>query len=93
MKHSDVDTIIRIAAKGDGVTGDGRHVSLTAPGDRIDADGAIDFGAHHATPPCAHFPACGGCQLQHLDEESYARFVTERVTGALSGQSLRRRMT
>lgn len=88
MRDSDVDTIIRIAARGDGVTGDGRHVPLTAPGDRIDADGAIHFGAHHATPPCAHFPACGGCQLQHLDEESYARFVTERVTGALSGQGV-----
>lgn len=81
--------ILRVAAKGDGVTADGRHVPLAAPGDRITADGGIERGPHHADPPCLHFPACGGCQLQHLDEESYAAFVTARVTGALAGQGVK----
>ena len=89
MTGSDLETIIRVAAKGDGVTGDGRHVPLTAPGDRVEADGTVHWGAHHVAPPCVHFPACGGCQLQHLDEESYADFVTGRVTGALAGQGVR----
>lgn len=84
----DTNSIIRIAAKGDGVTGDGRHLPLTAPGDWIDADGAVHFGVHHNTPPCAHFPACGGCQLQHLDDASYTDFVIGRVTGALAGQGV-----
>jgi len=88
VSDSDVDSIIRIAAKGDGVTADGRHFPLTAPGDRVDRDGAVHFGVHHATPPCVHFPACGGCRLQHLDEESYADFVTGRVVGALAGQGI-----
>lgn len=81
--------ILRVAAKGDGVTADGRHVPLAAPGDRITADGGVERGPHHADPPCLHFPACGGCQLQHLDEESYAAFVTARVTGALAGQGVK----
>lgn len=80
--------ILRVAAKGDGVTADGRHVPLAAPGDRIAADGGVERGPHHVDPPCLHFPACGGCQLQHLDEESYAAFVTARVTGALAGQGV-----
>ncbi|MCI4589284.1 class I SAM-dependent RNA methyltransferase [Sphingobium sp. BYY-5] len=88
MTDTETDTIIRVAAKGDGVTADGRHFPLTAPGDRIGPDGAVLFGVHHAAPPCDHFPACGGCQLQHLDEVSYADFVTARVTGALAGQGV-----
>lgn len=88
MTDQDKDLIVRIAAKGDGVTGDGRHIPLAAPGDRIDADGGVAFGPHHADPPCAHFPACGGCELQHVDEESYAGFVAMRVTGALAGQGI-----
>lgn len=85
---SETDSIIRIAARGDGVTADGRHFPLTAPGDWVRPDGSVAFGVHHAQPPCIHFPACGGCQLQHLDEESYADFVTARVTGALAGQGV-----
>lgn len=88
MTDYDPDSIIRIAAKGDGITADGRHFPLTAPGDRIGPDGSIVFGVHHVEPPCRHFPACGGCQIQQLDEESYADFVTGRVVGALAGQGL-----
>jgi 23S rRNA (uracil1939-C5)-methyltransferase len=89
VTDSEIDNlIIRVAARGDGVTTDGRHFPLTAPGDRVGADGIVHFGVHHAAPPCDHFPACGGCQLQHLDEESYADFVTARVTGALAGQGV-----
>lgn len=88
MTQSDCNLIIRIAAKGDGVTATGRHVALAAPGDSISADGQLLRGPHHAEPPCAHFPACGGCELQHVDEVSLADFVTSRVTGALAGQGV-----
>lgn len=88
MIQTDPDLIIRIAAKGDGVTADGRHAPLTAPGDRLLTDGSIVAGPHHAVPPCVHFPSCGGCELQHLDEPSYADFVAARVTGALTGQGI-----
>ncbi|WP_420145918.1 class I SAM-dependent RNA methyltransferase [Sphingobium sp.] len=89
MTDTDTDIIIRIAAKGDGVTADGRHFPLTAPGDRVAPDGSIVFGVHHVVePPCRHFPSCGGCQIQQLDDDSYADFVTGRVVGALTGQGL-----
>lgn len=82
------ETIVRIAAKGDGVTDAGRHIALAAPGDTVDATGTLTPGPHHRVPPCRHFPACGGCQLQHLDDASYAEFVRDRVVGALAGQGL-----
>ena len=85
---SDGETILRVAARGEGVTESGRHAAFAAPGDLLRTDGLVVAGPHHATPPCRHFPECGGCQLQHLDDESYGRFVVERIIGALAGQGL-----
>ncbi len=80
--------VLRLAAKGDGVTEDGRHVALTAPGDEVAIDAEITPGPHHVTPPCRHFPKCGGCQLQHVDDATYAEFLIDRVIGALASQKL-----
>ncbi|MCW2350689.1 class I SAM-dependent RNA methyltransferase [Sphingobium sp. B12D2B] len=88
MTSPDPDLIVRIAARGDGVTADGRHVALSAPGDRLRADGSIEAGPHHVTPPCRHFPQCGGCQLQHLSDDALTDYVGDRVAGALAGQGL-----
>ncbi len=82
------DLIVRVAARGEGVTADGRHAAFAAPGDTLTADNTVHPGPHHQTPPCHHFPNCGGCQLQHLDDESYAAFLTDRITGALAAQGL-----
>jgi 23S rRNA (uracil1939-C5)-methyltransferase len=82
------EEIVRVAAKGDGVTASGRHVPLAAPGDRLLADGSLQPGPHRAPPPCRHFGRCGGCQLQHLDEEALAGFVHDRVLNAAEGQGL-----
>ena len=85
---STTETIIRIAAKGDGVTASGRHVPGTVTGDQLASDGSIERGPHHVDPPCRHFPQCGGCQLQHADEEALQQFVTARVVDAAAGQGV-----
>lgn len=84
----DAEEIVRVAAKGDGVTASGRHAPLAAPGDILHPDGTLQPGPHHAQPPCRHFGRCGGCQLQHLDEETLAGFVRDRVLYAAVGQGL-----
>ena len=88
MTEIETETILRIAAKGDGVTASGRHVSGSAPGDRVLADGTLEWGPHHVQPACRHFGTCGGCQLQQLDEASLTDFVEARVANASSGQEL-----
>ena len=59
----DPDLILRVAAKGDGVTADGRHVAFSAPLDRLNDDGGLIRGPHHVEAPCQHFQTCGGCSL------------------------------
>ncbi len=82
------EEIIRIAAKGDGITASGRFAWGSAPGDMLEADGSIVPGPHHIAPACRHFGQCGGCQLQQLDEQSLADFVEARVANASAAQAL-----
>jgi 23S rRNA (uracil1939-C5)-methyltransferase len=82
------DPIVRIAARGDGVTASGRHLAFAAPGDLVDAEGTVTPGPHRQLPPCRHFPECGGCQLQHVDDVAYGAYLTERVAGALAQHDL-----
>ena len=82
------EPIVRVAARGDGVTASGRHAALAAPGDGLTADGAVIPGERHHPPRCPHFPRCGGCQLQHLVDADYAVFIAERVANALAAQGI-----
>jgi len=82
------ELIVRIAARGDGVTASGRHVPFGVPGDAVLDDGALAFGPHHQQPPCRHFPECGGCQLQQADDDAYSGFLVSRVETALAQHGL-----
>jgi len=86
VSHS--EPIIRLAAKGDGVTASGRHVAGAVPGDVVDESGHVTPGPHHVAPACRHFGTCGGCQLQHVDDAALADFVKDRVVNAAKGQGL-----
>ena len=82
------ENVVRIAARGDGVTSSGKHVAFGVPGDRLFDDGALEPGPHHQEPPCRHYPECGGCQLQHVDDEAYRGYLISRVETALAQHDL-----
>jgi 23S rRNA (uracil1939-C5)-methyltransferase len=88
MPVSEADSVLRLAARGDGVGESGRFYPMTAPGDRVLESGEIEPGPHRRVPPCRHFPECGGCQLQHIDDEAYAAFLRDRIASALAAQGV-----
>ena len=83
-----MEPVVRIAARGDGVTANGRHLAFAAPGDMVADDGTVAPGPHRQVPPCRHFPECGGCQLQHVDDAAFAAYLVARVEGALAQHGL-----
>ena len=76
--------IERFAARGDGVTADGRFVPGAVPGDRVLPDGSLLRGADHVEDKCRHFGTCGGCQLQHVSDRLIADFARDRVLAPLA---------
>ena len=88
MPVSEAERIVRLAARGDGVAESGRFYPLTAPGDRVLPGGGLDPGPHRQAPPCRHFPECGGCQLQHVDDDAYGAFLRDRIASALAAQGV-----
>lgn len=80
--------IVRIGARGDGIDEAGGFHHGAVPGDHVAEDGTITPGPARAIPVCAHFGSCGGCQLQHVNDDVYARYVEDRIATALQAQDI-----
>lgn len=47
-------------------------------------DGVITPSAQRIVPPCTYYDACGGCQLQHLNDNAYQQFKMDRIATVLA---------
>ncbi|AEI37027.1 MAG: class I SAM-dependent RNA methyltransferase [Zymomonas mobilis subsp. pomaceae] len=83
-----MNEVIRLASKGDGVTADGQFIPYSVPGDYVDEEGVLIKGPHHVAPVCSHFPVCGGCRLQYVDDTVYKVFLKDRIAEAFHQQGL-----
>ncbi len=95
-------TIRSIGAGGDGVANlpDGQiYVPFTLPGEvanvardknRATVMALLETSPERQASACQHFEDCGGCALQHWQDEPYRLWKRELVVSALKGGSTRR---
>ncbi len=90
-------TITRLGQQGDGIAEGPVYAPRTLPGDIV--TGALDGNRlteikiqtpspDRVTPPCRHFRACGGCQLQHGSDAFVANWKSEIVAASLAAYGL-----
>ncbi len=89
---SETIRIESLGAKGDG-TGGGVFVPFTLPGASVEIERAgqrgrlisvVERSQERAEPPCPHFGACGGCDLQHASPALYTAFKRGLVVDAFA---------
>lgn len=93
-------TIRSIGAGGDGVANlpDGQiYVPFTLPGEvanvardknRATVMALLQTSPERQAPACQHFEDCGGCALQHWQDEPYRLWKRELVVSALKGRGI-----
>jgi len=90
-------TITRLGHQGDGIAPGpvyvprslpGEVVSGTPEGDRLADMRVVTPSPHRVAPPCRHYRACGGCQLQHASDGFVAEWKQEVVRAALAAQGI-----
>lgn len=93
-------TIEALGAQGDGIAHhDGHSIFLpeTLPGEVVDIDldddgvGDVDLietSPNRVEPPCPHFGECGGCSMQHVDEQTYTAWKRDIVVAAFAQAGL-----
>lgn len=74
-----------------GKAADGTLVPRTLPGEEVEVgeDGApriLEPSSARVSPPCRHFKSCGGCMVQHAEDDFVARWKTGIVETALRAQ-------
>lgn len=85
--------ITRVGAEGDGVADGPLYVPFTLPGElvrcvphgkRATLDEVVEPSPERVAPPCPHFGTCGGCALQHWQDDSYVAWKTGLLRSALA---------
>jgi 23S rRNA (uracil1939-C5)-methyltransferase len=66
----------------------GERVRALAAGDRAQLQDVLVASPDRVAPPCRHFGACGGCQLQHWKNEATLAWKAEQLARALARREL-----
>jgi len=87
-----------LGGKGDGIATDGTFVPFTLAGDVIEVDSeeenpgllphVVKASPHRIEPICQHFGTCGGCVLQHFEQQEYLNWKRQLVVDAFASSGI-----
>lgn len=89
--------ILRLGARGDGIAEGAIRAPRTLPGEEVTGTVAgqvlgdvriLTPSPDRVRPPCRHFAACGGCQVQHASDDFVAAWKRDMVAGALRARGI-----
>ena len=90
-------TIERLGHQGDGIASGPLFAPRTLPGEIVtgvvQGQSLTDIrieqpSEHRVQAPCRHYKSCGGCQLQHVNDDFVAQWKTDIVRNALISRGL-----
>ena len=90
-------TINRLGHQGDGIADGPVYAPRTLPGEVVSGvlDGTqlndiriVTPSSDRVQPPCRHYKACGGCQLQHASDSFVEGFKLDVVRTALAAKQI-----
>lgn len=93
-------TIARLGAQGDGIADTGQgpvYVPFALPGERVnvalgprraDLVSVLEASPQRVEPACRHFTVCGGCAMQHLEEQAYRDWKRSLLIEALRAKGI-----
>ena len=93
-------TIARLGAQGDGIADTpqgpvyvpfalpGERVNAALAGKRADLVAVLDASPQRVAPVCRHFTVCGGCAMQHLEEQAYRDWKRALLVEALRAKGI-----
>lgn len=89
--------IERLGHQGDGIANGPIYAPRTLPNEHVSGVLSqqnlteikiLEPSCDRVSPPCPHYRACGGCQLQHASDEFVARWKQDFVKAALASHGL-----
>lgn len=93
-------TIDRLGAQGDGVADTqagpvfvpfalpGERVNVATGGKKADLVAVLDPSPQRVEPACRHFGECGGCAMQHLEQNAYREWKRGLLVEALAAKGI-----
>ena len=93
-------TIARLGSQGDGIADTaegpvvvpfalpGERVNVALAGKKADLVSVLDAAPQRVEPACRHFTRCGGCAMQHLEDDAYRGWKRSLLVEALRAKGI-----